>query len=100
MSQQATLTLQDSLLLHLRAVLQLILLSRPGTLDSLLNPLEEVDDLVVDKVLVDLHFFLEVSHLAFVDKLEDPRACVFDGLNVRLLQVEHLLPYLGLELPV
>ena len=38
-------------------------------LHSLLNTLQEVQDLVVYKVLVDLHFALKVAHFTFIDKL-------------------------------
>ena len=94
------MTLENSLLLHLRSIFQLALLCRPRAIDRLLYSLQEVDDFVVHKVLVDLHLLLKVSHLALVHQLEDPRAGLLDRLHIGLLQVEHLLPYLGLELPV
>ena len=43
-----------------------------GVITGLLNPLLEVDDLVVDEVLVNLHFFLKIFHLTLIDKLQDP----------------------------
>jgi hypothetical protein len=35
----------------------------------LLNPLLKVDNFVVDKVLVNFHFFFEVAHFSFIDEL-------------------------------
>lgn len=57
----------------------------------------EVDDLVIYKVLVDLHFLLKVSHLTLVDKQQNPRAGFFNGMNTFLLKTENLTSYLILE---
>ena len=42
-----------------------------GVITCLLDPLLEVDDLVVNEVLVNLHFFLKILHLTLIDKLQD-----------------------------
>lgn len=42
-----------------------------GVITCLLNSLLEVDDLVVNEVLVNLHFFLKILHLTLIDKLQD-----------------------------
>lgn len=42
-----------------------------GVITGLLYPLLEVYDLVIDKVLVNLHFFLKILHLTLIDKLQD-----------------------------
>lgn len=68
-SQKSTLAFHSSLLLNLRPVFQLILLGCSGTIYRLLDSLHEVHDLVVDEVLVDLHLFLEVAHLALINQL-------------------------------
>ena len=60
-----------NLLLLILIILHLRALSLLGVVYCLLYPLLEIEDFVVDKVLVDLHFFLEVPHLSFVYKLEN-----------------------------
>lgn len=99
-AQQAALALEDSLLLDLWAILQLALLGSLGALNRLLDTLQEIDDFVIHKILIYFHLLLKVSHLALVHQLKYPRAGVFNGLHIGLLQVEDLLADLGLELSV
>ena len=98
--QKPTLTLHGSLLLDLRTILQFVLLRGTGTVDCLLDSLQEIHDFVVDEILVNLHLLLKIAHLALVYQLKNARARILDSLHVRLLQVEHLLPYLRFKLSV
>ena len=87
-------------LLCCHAALKAGLLGLSSILYCLLNSLLEVCYLIVDKVLIDFHFFLEIAHLPFVDELEYPRARLFNGLHALLLQIEHLETNLRLEVPI
>ena len=87
-------------LLCCHATLKAGCLGLSSILYCLLNSLLEVCYLIVDKVLIDFHFFLEIAHLPFVDELEYPRACLFNGLHTLLLQIEHLETNLRLEVPI
>ena len=71
-----------------------------GVIDRLLYPLLKVDDLIVHKILVYLHLFLEISHLSLVDELENPRACVLNSVDALFFEVQNLQPDLSLERPV
>lgn len=88
-------------LVHLALTNQsLVHLLESGLFDSLLDSLQEVDDLVVYKVLVDLHFSFKVPHLALVDELQDPTCSLFDGLDILPLEVQNLSSDGGLKLSI
>lgn len=40
-------------------------------LNCILHALKEIDNLILDKVLIDFHLALKVPHLSLVDELED-----------------------------
>lgn len=67
---------------------------------SLLDSLLKVYYLVVNKVLVNFHLLLKISHFALVYKLKYSWTGVFDCLYALFFEVKDLESDLGLERPV
>ena len=68
-----------------------------GLVDCLLDSLLEIQDFVINKVLVNFHFLLEILHLTFVDQLEDAGARVFNSLDALFFKLKDFAPDLCLE---
>lgn len=83
-----------------RVLLALLRVVSDGRFDGLLDSNLKIKDFIVYKILVNFHFLLEILHFAPVDKGQDAGTGILDGLNTLLLQVQHLLSDLNLELAV
>ena len=94
MSHRAILVI-DHLLLGTLLILRLFCI-----VNRLLNPLLKIKNLVINKVLVYFHLLLEISHLSFVDQLENPRARIFNSLYALLFEIENFQTNLGFETSV
>ena len=71
MPQQASLVAERKLLgqLGLGASISTNRLRLSCTINGLLDPVLKVGNLVVDKVLIYLHFFLKVAHFTLINEL-------------------------------